>query len=91
MTISYFDTIPSTLIEVTAFGFKKDTKQGRLESYPKRMVYDGREYTFIETGMRYLVHKGQEIIRLFDVSDGINSFRLRNAGSNWTMVQMRAL
>lgn len=88
MTISRFDAVQSAPVEVTAFGFRKDQKQGRLESFPKRMVYDGREYTFLESGMHYLIQKGQDLIRLFDVSDGTSNFRLRDADGKWTIVQM---
>lgn len=92
MTISHYDDI--TLhdeVQITAVAFRGDPQGQRLESYPRRMVYDGREYTFVETGMRYLIRKGQELIRLFDVSDGQNSFRLRCVGDQWTIVKMQAI
>jgi hypothetical protein len=54
------------------------------------MVMDGREYTFVD-GIRYLVNKGQELIKLFDMSDGENQYRLRVDGANhWTLVGMKA-
>lgn len=88
MTISYFDT-PE--VEITSLYFRSNPTKQRLDSYPKRMVYGGREYTFIETGMRYLVDKGQELVKLFDVSDGSNQFRLRLDGADhWTLVDMKA-
>jgi hypothetical protein len=53
------------------------------------MLYEGREYTFLESGMRFLIQKGQELIRLFDVSDGQTLFRLRLDGDNrWTLITM---
>ena len=33
-----------------------------------------KEYSFAELSMQYLVQKGQELIRLFDVSDGQTIF-----------------
>lgn len=90
MTISRYDDINfHDEVQITAVTFREDPQGQRLESYPRRMVYDGREYTFIEVGMRYLIRKGQELIRLFDVSDGQNSFRLRCQGDHWTLVKMQ--
>lgn len=81
-------------IEIVAVYFRSGgtgPDKQRFESYPKRMIYDGREYTFLESGMRYLVRKGQELIRLFDVSDGQTLFRLRlDQENHWTLVNMKA-
>lgn len=86
MTIRYFDT-PE--VEITSLYFRPTTNKQRMESFPKKMVYGGREYTFIEQGMRYLIEKGQELVKLFDVSDGQNQFRLRlDNGNHWTLVDM---
>lgn len=80
-----------TEIEVTALGFRaRPSARQRLESYPRRMVWDDREYTFVD-GIRLLVQKGQELVRLFDMSDGHNTYRLRQDGSDhWRLVGMRA-
>jgi hypothetical protein len=78
-------------IEITSLAFASRPKANRLESFPKRMVWEDREYTFVEIGMHYLVKKGQEFIRLFDVSDGTNDYRLKCDGQNhWTLVSMKA-
>lgn len=78
-------------IEITSVYFRNDPAKQRFESYPKRMVYDGREYTFLESGMRYLVHKGQQLVKLFDVSDGQTQYRLRvDSQNHWTLVGMKA-
>jgi len=91
MTISRYDDIKiQDEVQITAVTFREDPHGQRLESFPRRMVYDGREYTFIELGMRYLVQKGQQLVSLFDVSDGQNAFRLRCEGDHWTLVNMRA-
>jgi len=96
MTISTFNTEPTIDlttrdIEITSVYFRGSPGDKRFESYPKRMVYEGQEYTFLESGMRYLVRKGQELIRLFDVSDGQTLFRLRLDQQNrWTLVNMKA-
>lgn len=78
-------------IQITSVYFRNNPTKQRFESYPKRMVYGGREYTFLEDSLRYLVQKGQDLIRLFDVSDGENSYRLRLDSTNhWTLVGMKA-
>ncbi|MEK7059739.1 MAG: hypothetical protein AAB971_03215 [Patescibacteria group bacterium] len=88
MKIANFD---NQNIEITAVYFRGDRDQRRFESYPRRMVMNGQEYTFLESGMRYLVQKGQQLIRLFDVSDGQTEYRLRVDNNNhWTLVNMKA-
>ncbi|MDB5170391.1 MAG: hypothetical protein JWO35_85 [Candidatus Saccharibacteria bacterium] len=84
MSITIFD---EPEVQITSVIFRATPGETRLESYPKRMVLDGREVNFVEQGMRYLVQKGQDLIKLFDVSDGQNDYRLRLEGSNrWTLV-----
>jgi hypothetical protein len=78
-------------VQITSVYFRNNPAQRRLESYPRRMVMDGREYTFLESGMRYLVHKGQQLVSLFDVSDGHTQYRLRVDGENhWTLIGTKA-
>jgi hypothetical protein len=89
MTISNFD---DTEIQITGVYFRADPTQHRFESYPKRMMLEGREVSFKEGGLRYLIHKGQQLIRLFDVSDGQTNYRLRLDGDNrWTLVNSRGI
>ncbi len=78
-------------IEITAVYFRPSSpNKQRFESFPRRMVYDGREYTFVEEGLRYLIQKGQELVKLFDVSDGQNQYRLRlDPANRWTLVGMK--
>lgn len=79
-------------IQITSVYFRNKRGGQRLQSYPKRMVYGGREYTFMESGIRYLVQKGQELVRLFDMSDGQTQYRLRLDGNNhWSLVAMKAV
>lgn len=75
-------------IEITALYFRPRNQQP-MESYPRQMLYKGREYTFAEAGMRYLIKKGQQFIRLIDVSDGQDTFRLRCDDNCWTLIGMR--
>lgn len=92
MTISTFDdTFNEQEVQITSVGFRTSPSKQRFETYPRRMVYGGQEYTFLEDGLRYLVKKGQELIRLFDVSDGQHDYRLRvDEANHWTLVSMKA-
>ncbi len=88
MEISNFD---QPEIQITSVYFRNNPSRQRFESYPKRMVYEGREYTFLESGMRYLIQKGQRLVKLFDVSDGETQYRLRlDEANHWTLVGMKA-
>jgi hypothetical protein len=74
-------------VAVTAVYFHNSTE---LKSFPKRMEFEGREYTFIESGLRYLVQKGQRLIQVFDMTDGVADYRLRFDDNQklWTLVDM---
>ncbi|HUC89894.1 MAG TPA: hypothetical protein VMR45_03765 [Patescibacteria group bacterium] len=63
--------------------------QNDLKSYPRRMEFDGRDYTFMD-GLRYLVHKGQQLVQVFDMTDGSRDYRLKFDASHksWTLVDM---
>ena len=65
------------------------TNEGQLKSYPRRMEFDGAEYTFMD-GLRYLVHKGQQLIQVFDMTDGQNDYRLafNQSERSWTLVDI---
>jgi hypothetical protein len=62
---------------------------GRLRTYPRRMEYEGREYTFRE-GLRSLIQKGQQMIQIFDMTDGARDYRLQfdDMQRSWTLVDM---
>jgi len=74
-------------VNVTALYFRNS---GQLKSFPKRMEFNGREYTFVESGLRYLIHKGQQLTQIFDMTDGSASYRLRCDGrdQSWTLVDI---
>ena len=65
----------------------------QMKSFPKRMEFDGQEYTFIESGLRYIIQKGQKLIELFDMTDGVSSYRLKyeTDQNTWTLVGMSEL
>jgi hypothetical protein len=74
-------------VTVTAWYFKN--RQKRLTSYPKRIEYGQKEYTFAE-GLRLLIQKGKQAVQLFDMTDGDSNFRLRfdDQQQTWTLVSI---
>jgi hypothetical protein len=79
-------------VSVTGLYFRPASKTSRpIKGYPKRMEYQGREYTFLESGLRYLIHKGQQLIEVFDMTDGTDDFRLKFDTEDhvWTLVGVR--
>jgi hypothetical protein len=74
-------------VAVTALYFHNN---GQMKSFPKRMEYNGREYTFVESGLRFLVQKGQQLVQIFDMTDGNTTYRLRFSDQEqlWTLVDM---
>jgi hypothetical protein len=55
------------------------------------MEYEGREYTFVESGLRYLVQKGQQLFEIFDMTDGVQDYRLKfdSDAHIWTLIGTR--
>lgn len=74
-------------VNISAFYFKN--REQHLTSFPKQMEYAGRQYYFQGGALRYLVRKGQQLVQLFDVSDGRETFRLRQAGDEWRLVSVK--
>jgi hypothetical protein len=35
-------------VEISSIRFRQDSEQVRFESYPRRLVYKGREYSLVE-------------------------------------------
>mgnify|MGYP001066345579 CR=1 FL=1 len=73
-------------VSVTALYFRNN---GGMKSFPKRMEYNGREYTFAD-GLRFLVQKGQQLTQIFDMTDGDSNYRLKfdNREKLWTLVDI---
>lgn len=69
-------------VNVSAYYFAGNA----MNTFPKEIEYDNEAVTFL-TGLRYLVRRGGEAIRLFDMSgaDGL-TYRLQQAGDNWTLL-----
>jgi len=59
-------------------------------AFPAKMRWNGREIIFDQLGMRHPTAKGKRMIHVFDVSDGVNDYRLEfdAEGLTWTLVAM---
>lgn len=72
-------------VSVTQLGFKKD-----LAAYPRRIEFRGTVYEFVDSGLRCLVRRGNSLVEIISLSDGLNIFRLkhdRHSGS-WTLLSI---
>jgi hypothetical protein len=69
-------------VNVQAFYFAG----AQMKTFPRSIEYGGRDVTFL-SGLRYLVQRGAEAVRLFDMSsnDGL-TYRLQQTGDNWTLL-----
>ncbi|HSH17904.1 MAG TPA: hypothetical protein VK978_00825 [Candidatus Saccharimonadales bacterium] len=79
-------------VSVTGLYFRPSRRDERhIKGYPKRMEYEGREYTFVESGLRYLLQKGQQLFEVFDMTDGERDYRLKfDTNANvWTLVGVK--
>ena len=74
-------------VSVSSYYFQQNKN---FKSFPKQIELDGTRYTFIENGLRLLVRKGQQLVELFDMTDGRHTYRLRLESGHWTLVSMRA-
>lgn len=74
-------------VTVTGYHFTKG------KSFPSRIEFDDSELTFAEIGLRCLVKKGQELVEIFTMSDGRDTYTIRHerASHNWTLLSKRAM
>lgn len=70
-------------VDVTALGFSRN-----LRSYPRRIEYGGATYNFVDAGLCTVVRSGKRMAQIFTMTDGARDYRLRNEGSNWTLLSM---
>lgn len=76
-------------VNVNSFYFKTAKSAGGLRTYPRSVDFGDRTVSF-QDGLRYLVHRGQRIVQLFDMTDGNTMFRLKFEDDQWTLVGTRA-
>lgn len=82
------NTLVNKEIEINSFAFIN--KEG-LRPVPRRITVDNRQYSFEDSGLQFLIKKGQHFIRLFDLTDGRRVFRLRQEDNQWMLVSVKAL
>ena len=70
-------------VSVTAMAFGRD-----MQPIPKRMEWAGRTYQFIDRGIRVVSRRGESIMSTVTMSDGSQSFCLRQAGGMWTLLSV---
>lgn len=60
-----------------------------LKTFPREIELEGTAVTFLN-GLRYMVRRGAEAIRLFDMSTANGDvYRLRQEGDRWTLLGTR--
>lgn len=74
--------------EVNAFYF---TNKKGLKSYPRKITVQHQQFSFTELIMQYAVRQGQHLIRLFDMTDGKDTYRLRNEDGRWILVSRQPI
>lgn len=62
----------------------------RTLAVPWKMRYAGREIIFTVFGMRHPTTKGKRMVHAFEMSDGVNDYRLEFDAERltWTLVSM---
>lgn len=73
------------IINVTAYYFANGRS---FKSYPKQIEFGNTRCTFTD-GIQYIVQQGGKAIKLFDMTDGHTTYRLRNENDSWTLVGTR--
>ncbi|GAC1387055.1 MAG: hypothetical protein NVS1B7_6090 [Candidatus Saccharimonadales bacterium] len=71
------------VVNVNSFYFPKGQA---LRAFPRHIEFGGIQCTFID-GLQYLVYQGKNIIKLFDMTDGRVTYRLRLENEKWTLVR----
>lgn len=70
-------------VNVNAFYFA--TSFGQLKTYPRQIDFDDQKLTF-KDGLQFLIQRGQHAVKLFDMDDGQQTYRLRLENDVWTLV-----
>ena len=78
-------------ISVTSFYFASGNVS---KIFPRRIeTEEGSQINFIESGLRCVVQKGQELVQIFNMTDGKKLYRLgfEPAKNSWKLLSTRAL
>ena len=74
-------------VSVTSFYFRNS------RVFPRQIEMEGESLSFLETGLRCLVQRGQEFIQIFNMSDGHKLYPLSFEPGNrtWKLLSSRSL
>jgi hypothetical protein len=73
-------------VVVTSLGFGK-----QMQTYPKRIEYNGDTYRFVDSGIRAIIKKsGEAIAQILTMTDGRRDYHLKNdlSGGNWFLISI---
>lgn len=75
-------TVINTPVNVNAYYFAGK----EMKTFPRQIEFRGQAVTFA-SGLRYLVQRGAEAVKLFDMSstDG-QTYRLQQTGDSWVLL-----
>lgn len=61
-----------------------------MRSLPRRIEFAGRAYNFLESGLEYQIKHGDQVVSLFDMSDGSTSYRIKfdSLKAKWFLISM---
>lgn len=75
-------TVINAPVNVSAYYFAGK----EMKTFPRAIEYGNQAVTFM-SGLRYLVQRGAEAVRLFDMSaDDGQTYRLQQTGNSWTLL-----
>ncbi len=82
------DNLVNERVEVIASFYKN--RFASQSAVPIKMKYKNKEIIFSELGLRHPTMKGQRMVHVFDMSDGICDYRLEfdAEGLTWTLVSL---
>lgn len=73
------------VVNVNSFYFQNGRE---FRSFPRQIEFGNTRFTF-QDGLQYAIKQGQHVFRLFDMTDGRTTYRLRQDGDTWTLVGSR--
>lgn len=66
-------------VEVNSFYFASNSK-----IFPHRITIDNKRYSFND-GLRVVIKRGDEIVRLFTMTDGLSNYRILQENDKWLL------
>ena len=77
------------IVNVNSFYFHQSRNHSKqLRTFPRQIEFGTTRCTF-KDGFQYLVKNGERIVRLFDMTDGQMTYRLRYEDDQWMLVGTR--